>query len=53
MRRVEMEFEDPQTDDECAKADAQIRKRLLEFYINDVQGKEMMGSDSCGAFCDL
>ncbi len=53
IRRVEMEFKNPQNDDECRETDAAIRKRILEFYINDIQGKEMMGADSCGAFCDL
>ncbi len=53
LRVVEMEFPNPENDEECAKVDAAIRRRIIEFYLNDIEGREMLGADSCGAFCDL
>ena len=31
----------------------QIRYQLFDFYLRDLCGKEMLGSDSCGVSCDL
>ncbi len=53
MRSVKMEFPSPMNDEECDKIDATIRRRIIEFYLNDIEGREMLGADSCGAFCDL
>lgn len=53
MRRIEMDFHLPKNDKECVAVDKVIRKRILEFYMVDIQGREMLGADSCGAFCDI
>lgn len=52
MHRIEMEFHIPKNDKECVAIDKVIRKRILEFYMVDIQGRETLGADSCGAFCD-
>ena len=31
----------------------QIRYKIFLFYLKDVSGREMLGSDSCGVECDL
>ena len=31
----------------------QLKKTLFDFYLRQVEGKEMLGADSCGAFCDI
>ena len=30
-----------------------LKYQLLKFYLTNISGKEMLGSDSCGAECDL
>ena len=30
-----------------------LKYQLLKFYLTNISGKEMLGSDSCGAGCDL
>ena len=52
MHVVEMEFPNPANDEDCVRIDAMIRRRVIEFYLNDIQGKEMLGADSSGRVCD-
>ena len=30
-----------------------LKYQLLKFYLTNINGKEMLGSDSCGVECDL
>lgn len=38
---------------EAHETESELRKRLFDFYLKELLGKEILGEDSCGACCDL
>ena len=59
--RIYMDFEDVSdlmeeaeyTKDYFEHTREDVRNKIFDFYMRDMCGKDMLGSDSCGVECDL